>query len=579
MQKFINNFLYLISFLLAVALSIKSLREPDLWWQIRTGEWILQQQQVPKVDVFSFTHQGAEWINIKWGFEVLAALISNSLGPESVFLLQILVSVLILFFLYKILHQQNIHGAALFCLSSILLLFAIEYRIIGRPEMFSHLFVVLYIFLLLLYAKKKSKLIFLLIPLQILWCNLHEAYAIGIVILFIFAATEWFLYFTKKSEKPIQLSIITIASIVAILVNPRTYLLLSRPFNIFDQVQQNKYTTELDSIFTTDYWHKESYFFVVTAIIFGWYVFSQIKKKQLLSNDGVFPLAYLLICTAFLFLSFTAFRNIVFFQLAVIPLLAYLMFTTFRNIERYQLPIALVAVIFYGLIVSNKYYEIVGSRDRFGLEVLSTNNPSSAADFIEKKQLRSKKGFSDYLTSSYLLWKLQPDFKTFIDLRDLDIFSSAFFNNYLEIINKPEKFHELDQKEKFDYVVLYARSNEALHQYLFNDSIYACTFADPVAAVYEKTDIIPPGDLFEASRPIPTSGFANALNHLANPFYESFDYEHLNTDYEAAAYYALVGKVSLAAKRIDQYLYVYPQDKRAIQLKNQIMNLKTQIKR
>ena len=178
-----------------------------------------------------------------------------------------------------------------------------------------------------------------------------------------------------------------------------------------------------------------------------------------------------------------------------------------------------------------------------------------------------------------MLWKLQPNFKTFIDLRDLDIFSADFFDQYLEIINRPEKFHELDQKENFDYVVLYTRSNEALHQYLFNDSVYACTYADPVAALYEKTDNIPSGDFFQSGKAIPTSNFATALNHIANPLYESFDYEQLNTDYEAAAYYTLVGKISLAEKRINQYLYAFPENENALQLKNQIINLKTKIKR
>ena len=578
-QKFLNSFLYIIGFFAAGAMSIKSLREPDLWWQIRTGEWILVNHQVPKVDVFSFTHQGVNWINIKWGFEVLAAWISNHLGAESVFVIQLLVSILILFFTFKIMQLSQIKGAVPFCITALGLLIAIEYRIIGRPEMFSHLFVVVYLFLILLYFHNQPKWIFLTIPLQIVWCNVHEAYAIGIVMLLIFAAVEWFLYFKNNSKKPLQISMVVLAAIGALAINPRTYLLLIRPFNIFNQVQQNKYTTELDSIFTAEYWHKEAYFFVITALLFCGYLISLIKRKQLFSNKVVFPLSYLSICVAFMFLALTAYRNIVFFQLAVIPLIAHLAFSYFPNIGRHKIIVAASALFFYGLIVSNKYYEMMSSRDRFGLEVLSTNNPTGVAKFMEQRQLQSKKGFSDYLTSSYLLWKLQPNFKTFIDLRDLDIFSADFFDQYLEIINRPEKFHELDQKENFDYVVLYTRSNEALHQYLFNDSVYACTYADPVAALYEKTDNIPSGDFFQSGKAIPTSNFATALNHIANPLYESFDYEQLNTDYEAAAYYTLVGKISLAEKRINQYLYAFPENENALQLKNQIINLKTKIKR
>src|SRR5262245_59756863 len=90
-------FVLLLSYLLAFALSIKSFREPDLWWQIRTGEWILEHNAVPKTDVFSYSMQGTPWINIKWGFEAAAAFVARLLGPESVFILQAMVSCLLVF--------------------------------------------------------------------------------------------------------------------------------------------------------------------------------------------------------------------------------------------------------------------------------------------------------------------------------------------------------------------------------------------------------------------------------------------------------------------------------------------------
>lgn len=575
MQKILHYLLIFLSFLLAIAVSIKNLREPDIWWQIRTGEWIIKNGKVPSTDIFSFTHYGKDWINIKWGFEVLAAFISTHFGPEAVFLIQISISILLLWFVYKTLKLFNLHSAPLFLFTTIILLFSIEYRIIGRPEMFSHVLLVIYIYLLLLYNQTKTKLIFFVVPLQIIWCNMHEAYAIGLVVLLIYTLVSWLKYFFQNTEKPMVMSGITLLSICAILVNPRGILLLTRPFNIFSQVQQNKYTTELDSIFSSDFWHKESYFFMVVALLFAFYVLRLIKQKKSIFVDSIFPLEYIAICMAFLFLSFTAYRNIVFFQLSVFPLVAFALQAKFKKLEQYKWPLAIVGIGIYASIVSNKYYQWVQSRDRFGLEVLSINNPVGAANFIEQKNLKAKKCFSDYLTSSYLLWKLQPDFKTYIDLRDLDIFNTAFFEQYLEIINNPQKFHELDQKENFEYVVLYRRSNEALHQYLFNDSIYACTFVDAVAAVYQKTDSIPSGDFFQANTAVQSSKFSEAINTIFNPNYSPFQYELYNNDLEAATYYTTVGKISLAEKRINQFLYANPNNEDAINLKNQIFNLKS----
>src|SRR6185436_1509297 len=107
------------------------------------------------------------------------------------------------------------------------------------------------------------------------------------------------------------------------------------------------------------------------------------------------------------------------------------------------------------LVVSGRYYGITNSRDRFGLEVLSSFNPSGAGDYIKSEHLEKKKCFADYLTSSYLMWKLQPDYKTYIDLRDLDIFPPEVFDRFMQAVNSPAAFHHLDSVEHFDYVVLF----------------------------------------------------------------------------------------------------------------------------
>lgn len=89
--------------------------------------------------------------------------------------------------------------------------------------------------------------------------------------------------------------------------------------------------------------------------------------------------------------------------------------------------ILILGIIFYIGIVSNGYYKITDSVNEYGLFVHPGFNPIGASHFIKKNKLQDKKCFSSYMVSSYFLWDLQPDFKTYIDLRDLDVFSSDFF--------------------------------------------------------------------------------------------------------------------------------------------------------
>ncbi len=73
----------LIIVLVSLVLCIRQLGEPDVWWQIRTGEFILENGYVPDTDVFSYTYAGDPWFNVKWGTEVIMALVTGWFGTSS----------------------------------------------------------------------------------------------------------------------------------------------------------------------------------------------------------------------------------------------------------------------------------------------------------------------------------------------------------------------------------------------------------------------------------------------------------------------------------------------------------------
>lgn len=554
MNKFLTKLPFYLSIALAFVLSIKNLREPDLWWQIRTGQWILAHNQVPKTDFFSFTHFGQSWINIKWGFEVLAALLSDAFGPASVFILQMACSVLILFFLKKILDLLELFDPNSLFIASFIILFSIEFRLIGRPEMFTHLFIVISLYIHLFAKHKNAKSLWWLIPLQVLWTNLHEAYGLGIVIAGIFLVwnlLESRLHKTTFSFIPILAFLATLASVA---INPRGLLLYKKAIDIYFQVNENKFTSELSSITSNLYWQKESFVFMLVLILIFVSLFILKKQQRLNKLIQTFTPAYFILLLAMTFLALSAYRNIALFFLVAFPLLVWHIKHFFPKSISWSKSLSIIGVFSYILVVSNTYYKFTHSRDRFGLEVLSTNNPIGAAQYIEQKGLTQKKGFADYLSSSYLLWKLQPNFKTYIDLRDLDVFPKSFFNSYLTLIQEPTKFHALDLKEKFDYVVLFRKTAEPIHRYLYTDTLFACTYADAVAAVYEKTDNFVPGDIFSPLPATENEALPQLINKLFNPLYKSFDYDLVDNDIYAAEYYLNVGRLSLAENRIKKYM-------------------------
>src|SRR5215467_6690145 len=42
------------------------LNDPDTYWHIATGKWMLVQRAFPRQDIFSHTAYGQPWVNMEW---------------------------------------------------------------------------------------------------------------------------------------------------------------------------------------------------------------------------------------------------------------------------------------------------------------------------------------------------------------------------------------------------------------------------------------------------------------------------------------------------------------------------------
>lgn len=623
-QSTIARIAWGICLLVGVVLSLKALREPDLWWMYRTGEWMLENGQVTKTDPFSYTFAGTEWINVKWLWEVIIASGKNLFGVEFIFVFQAIVVVLILTFFFKSANLIKKHTTqeadyenkpfAGLVIVGLLLLFTIDYRMIGRPEMTSHLMVTIYLYLFWRYYYEPSKVIFALIPLQILWTNMHEAFGIGLVLMLAYLGASWVQYFyDNKMQKevakeiPKLLSIAVLGAIIGIVINPRGYQMWLHPFEIFSQLESNQYTTELASIWKAVYWEKQAYlnlfflgasllFVIITPMIYrasitreetvkvpqakGKGKKSKAKaktKSRTVTEQG--PLNWFgknvskygmgngLLYFMLFYLSTTAYRNIPFFVIASAPILAVAVDHAFKKINypKWVFPLSAgLAALFYVMVISGKYHEWTKSRDTYGLQVLSSHNPVGAAQFIQDNNIKGL-CFSDYLTSAYLLWKMQPDFKTYIDLRDLDIFPTEFFTEFAQIANIPPVFEAKDDSLNFDYVVLFRPQFTGLHKHLLESTEYELVFVDPVACVYMKNndanqEVIQKygftrngfKDMFSPLQQVESSTVPYLISKIFNPFYTPTDYSETDIFAIAGSYYLSMQQNNLAIAKANE---------------------------
>jgi hypothetical protein len=57
----------------AFALGCQELYDSDIWWHLRTGQWIRENSRVPRLDPFTFASSDRPWVDLHWLFEVMLA--------------------------------------------------------------------------------------------------------------------------------------------------------------------------------------------------------------------------------------------------------------------------------------------------------------------------------------------------------------------------------------------------------------------------------------------------------------------------------------------------------------------------
>lgn len=493
-----------IVILVSLVLCIRQLGEPDVWWQIRTGEFILENGYVPDTDVFSYTYAGDPWFNVKWGTEVIMALVTRWFGPESLMLMHWMVLLGIIFLIFKSYQQlrsllkvkEGPPGVGLF-IGLLFFLLAMAYRINARPEMMSHLMTAVYLFLFLHFYNKPGNQIFLLIPLQLTWANLHEAFGVGPVLILIFIASLWYRHWFvgKKilySVKQIRLATVAgVLAIISVAIHPMGTAMWLQPFDIFGQLGDNKFTTELWSFKQSEFWNLAAY---VSLSIILFIAYRLLRKEGGKYRWQSIPLFYLLILLAFIYLAASANRNLPFVLIAITPILALEIELWLGNSKPLKIAYFTAGILFYFFVASGRFYTNFYPVEKYGLQVDIQSTPVGAAEFIQQNSL-SGNAYVDYFSSSYFLWALQPEYKSYLDLRDLDVFESQFITNNLLNYTRPTTptksglplFRFMEDLDHFTYVVM--ENNDKFinfHRYMNGLEDYVLAYADPLTSVYVK---------------------------------------------------------------------------------------------
>jgi hypothetical protein len=172
--------LFLVLMLLMVFLvASRSPVDSDLWWHLRSGQVMAETGKPLTSDVFSYTREGQVWVNHSWLGEVVLYGLYQLGGWTAISAWMGLMAVLVAVFLWL-----QTSGSA-FVKAGFILLASVVCSPLWtpRPQFFSLVFLAFLIWLVNRWLEKGGKSIWFVLPIFILWSNLHGGFALGIMYL------------------------------------------------------------------------------------------------------------------------------------------------------------------------------------------------------------------------------------------------------------------------------------------------------------------------------------------------------------------------------------------------------------
>jgi tetratricopeptide (TPR) repeat protein len=233
-MSFKSPWLYplLACFLLAFLFAFRQNIDFDMGFHLRAGQWILQNHAFPQKDVFTYTVNQNDYIDLHWLYQVTCYLLYRLGGYAGISLFHLLLTLLA--FALTVARMRLAHPPPwAYTLLLLPTLIATEIRFLDRPEILSWVLLVLTLLVLDLRLDHNRNFLYLLPLFQLLWVNIEGLFILGWVAMGAYLVTNWFNF--KRFDRPLLKY--TLASLTATFLNPYFLKGVAFPFVLFTRLQ------------------------------------------------------------------------------------------------------------------------------------------------------------------------------------------------------------------------------------------------------------------------------------------------------------------------------------------------------
>jgi len=470
-----NTVVFVLS-LVAVIFAINFGRQlsGDAYWNLRAGQWILQHRAFPFHDPFSFTANRI-WIMSEWGFQVLAWLISR-------ISLNVLVLTAFAFVAGAILvaYRASLERAsapAAFLVAALAAGVAAD-MVDVRAQVTGLLAFSILVWSVERSARAGRGLSTWLPLLFLVWANFHSSFTAGLALLFLEFAGSLYAAIknpdTRRFAVPLRNLAVTAGCAIAALANPNGARVYEFPLRTIGHGGMTSMIVEWTS---PSFRSLSGAFLGLTILAIMWGIAQRRTplRPAEVARIGVFLIGALL-----------ARRLGPFFALACAPILAVMISSHIEDFLSSRRRSALVYVLLAVVIIGGVLFRAkdIGGRSAFDYVTTSEVFPSEACDFILRENPPGPM-FNELNYGSYLIWRLWPKYKVFVDNRN-DIYFGGAFDDFARaaIAGGDSSWRSVFDKYGINLVVL--APNSLLSDALTETRDWKLAYRDDKAVVFER---------------------------------------------------------------------------------------------
>ena len=482
---------------LGCAFAIQKLRAFDYWWHLRTGQLIAETGSVPKADLYSYTAEGARWIDIHWLFQLGMYRVFELGGHDAVVIAKAVFVVALLGLLAPIGWRSSraaISGLAL----SAMLLIAGD-RFMPRPELPSFVLLAALLLLFERHERKPDAWVFAALGVQLIWVNLHGLFAVGLVICAIYAAAELLRPVLQpnaglRPDRLMRLCAVAVGSVLVSLLNPNFLegaLYPIQQLGMIGSPEERGYFGSLISELIPPLSGDGSWNPLQRGLVIG---LSAASFGAMALNWRRLNGAHLLLWVAFGYLALGARRNLALQAIVYAPIVVV---NLNEFLDRHPMPqklrsalawtsVAVISLLCFDVARGSFFPRIGGTREP-GLGISELFYPSGAVEWIARERPPGPI-FHHMADGGYLIWALYPDYRVMSDGR-LEVYGPERFQEFQA--GRPDQFRRLDGKFHFGTVLLHyslVHSDELL-RWLRLNSNWQLVFVDEGAAVFVRVPL------------------------------------------------------------------------------------------